>query len=80
MASESRIQPSFSSMSQTTANNSNNETSLNATSPKKRLSKFFRRLFGNLQGAPAFHTNELKQYPINGCYINNKRKTVATKK
>ncbi|CAF3318651.1 unnamed protein product [Rotaria socialis] len=82
MASESRIQPSCSSISQATTNNSNgsHEISANVTPRKNKVRKLLHRIFGNLHAAPAIETTELKQYPINGCCVNNKRRTVLRKK
>lgn len=65
MASESNCQPSKSPM---------NSSDYRTTSHRIKPTKLFRRFFGKLQAKPFIHTDELKQYTVNGPRINKKSK------
>jgi hypothetical protein len=47
--------------------------------PRKiKRRNLFHRLFGKLHATPFIYTDELKQYSVNGCNVNNNRRTVIT--
>jgi hypothetical protein len=72
MASESSSQPS-----QSPIMNSSDCSTIPCQIKRRNL---FKRIFGNLHATPFIYTDELKQYSVNGCHVNNKRRTVITKK
>jgi hypothetical protein len=73
MASESNSQPSA---SQSTIINSNEYHTI----PEKiKRRNIFQRIFGKLHATPFIYTDELKQYSINGCNVNNNGRTLITK-
>jgi hypothetical protein len=47
---------------------------------KNKHRNIFHRIFGKLHAAPFIYTDELKQYSVNGCNVNNNGRTVIKKK
>jgi hypothetical protein len=76
MASESNAQPSSLIPSQSTIMNSSD---YHAIPRKIKRQNLFHRIFGKLHARPFIYTDELKQYSVNGCNVNNNGRTVITK-
>lgn len=76
MASESNSQPSSIPSSQSPIMNSSDYRQI---PHKLKHRNLFHRVFGKLHATPFIYTDELKQYSVNGCNVNNNRGTVTKK-
>jgi hypothetical protein len=76
MTSESNCQPSSLPSSSSPVMNSSDYHQIPQKSKRRNL---FYRIFGKLHATPFIYTDELKQYSVNGCNVNNNGRAVITK-
>ncbi len=71
MESESNSEPS-----QSPIMNSSDYRTISRQSKRQNL---FQRIFNKLHATPFIYTDELKQYSVNGSYVNKNRRPIITK-
>ncbi len=76
MASVSNCQPSSPTSSPSLVMNSSD---YHQTPHKSKRRNLFHRIFGKLHATPFIYTDELKQYSVNGCNVNNNGRAAITK-